>query len=453
MTSKDSDLRRDKNKAKAQLNLIMNTQSEGTRLLGLLGLGWIVTLLGILFASYVGRDFTEILSFKVDDEWCPSNIAIIGQHCFGDFGHPFNRGGLPHVYLKDNLVAVNSPLVMLMFEFIRLFDYRIGLWLFLLIGTASVMTPVWWATKTWPMMAKFITLFLVGFGSLGFISAFDRANPVIFFPGLILWFVVANENDRREQAILAIAIMSAMKFWGPLFMICLIMDRRWRDMIRCTIITSALVVLPLLYFPGRMITKMKITLNGITSEEYANIFQPYVISIGGLIRRVSCGLTTGTTCNTVTANWGIFGKSSFATAVAIGVSVWAAVQYFRNPKTTVMKYIPIIVLGAIALPTAQTYNTILFIPAACLILKWHSPFSTICDSMNPKILVPAVLSGITPIPIWYFGDSVLSSTNGTGPVFRIAYWLIPIMWVCLLFETIWRTRRRRLSPAVETPVS
>lgn len=453
MTLSNADSRQEKQKSQKQLITYINTQSEGARLLGLLGLGWIITLFGVLIAGYVGRDFTEILSFKVADGWCPPDVTVIGKHCFGDFGHPFNRGGFPQVYLKENLVAVNSPLVMLMFEVIRSFDYRLGLWLFLLTGTASVMTPVWWATKTWPTMAKFITFFLVGFGSLGFISVFDRANPVIFFPGLILWFIVSNEKGKRGQVILAVAIMSAMKFWGPLFMICFLLDRRWRDMVKCTITTCAFFVLPLLYFPGQMLTKIKITMNGITSEEYANAFQPYVISIGGLIRRVSCGFTTGTTCNTVTANWGVLGKSSFATAIAMGITIWAALQYFKGQKTSVMKYIPLISLGAIALPTAQTYNSILFIPAACLILKWHSPFNINSETVPSKLLVPAVVSGISPIPIWYFGDSIISSTNGSGPVFRLAYWIIPIMWACLVFETVWLARRLRLSPVTETLVS
>lgn len=423
--------------------MFFNSQSEAARLLGLSGLGWIITLFGILYGGYLGRHFTEILSFNMADGWCPPNVSVIGQHCFGDFGHPFARGGQPQVYLKDNLATLNSPLTMFIFEFIRTFNYRIGLVLFLLIGTVSVMSPVWWATKSWPTMVRYITYFLIGFGSLGFITVFDRANPVIFFPGLILWFVIAMENDKRTQVILAIAIMSALKFWGPLFVICLIMDRRWRDVIKCALITLGLIILPLIYFPGRLITNAQITLNGITSQNYANFFQPYVISISGLIRRVSCGLSSGTTCYTVEANWGIFGKSLFTTTIALGLVIWAAFQFKSNQKTSVMKYVPTIVLGAIALPTAQMYNSILLIPVACLILKWHSPFDETTQSNLPKFLVPAVLSGIIPFPIWFFGNSILSSSNGDGPIFRISYWIIPIMWICLIFETIWRSHQSR----------
>lgn len=423
--------------------MFFNSQSEAARLLGLSGLGWIITLFGILYGGYLGLHFTEILSFDMADGWCPPNVSVIGQHCFGDFGHPFARGGQPQVYLKDNSVTLNSPLTMFIFEFIRTFNYRIGLVLFLLIGTVSVMSPVWWATKSWPTMVRYITYFLIGFGSLGFITVFDRANPVIFFPGLILWFVIAMENDKRTQVILAIAIMSALKFWGPLFVICLIMDRRWRDVIKCALITLGLIILPLIYFPGRLITNAQMTLNGITSQNYANLFQPYVISISGLIRRVSCGLSSGTTCYTFEANWGIFGKSLFTTTIALGLVIWAAFQFKSNQKTSVMKYAPTIVLGAIALPTAQMYNSILLIPVACLILKWHSPFDETTQSNIPKFLVPAVLSGIIPFPIWFFGNSILSSSNGGGPIFRISYWIIPIMWICLIFETIWRSHQSR----------
>ncbi len=447
MTSSNLWLKRNKNLDNT--TLIFNSQSEGARLLGLSSLGWIVTLFGIIVAGYLGRHFTEVIVFNVADGWCPPNITTIGQHCFGDFGHPFARGGQPQVYLKDNLVAVNSPLTMFLFEFIRLFDYRIALFVFLLIGTLSVLSPVWWATKSWPMMPKFTSYFLIGFGSLGFISAFDRANPTIFFPGLILWFVLAMENEKRTQVIFAIAIMSALKFWGPLFAISLIVDRRWRDVIKTAVLTLALYVLPLLYFPGRFLTKAQITLNGITSQNYGNIFQPYVISIGGLIRRLSCGYSEGTTCHTVSAQWGIFGTSLFTVTIALGITAWAAIQFRINPKTSVMKYLPVMVLGAIALPTAQVYNSVLFVPAASLILKWHSPFDLSKQNGTPKLLVPALLSGIVPLPIWFFGDSILSSANEwAGPVFRISYWIIPIMWTCLIFETILRSNQFRRLPII-----
>ena len=423
--------------------VFFNSQSEASRLLGLSGFGWTITLFGILCGSYLGRNFTEILSFKVADGWCPQNTSAIGQHCFGDFGHPYLKGGLSNVYVKDNLAALNSPLTMLIFELIRAFNYQNALALFLLIGTISVISPVWWATKSWPAMVRYIAYFLIGFGSLGFITVFDRANPIIFFPGLILWFVIAKENDKRTQVILAIAIMSALKYWAPLFVLCLIVDRHWRDVIKCAAISLGLYILPLIYFPGNLLSNIQITLNGITSQYYANQFQPYVISISGLIRRVFCGLSSGSTCNTMTTNWGIFGNSLFTTTIALSVAMWAAIQYKRSQKTHVMKYVPIIVLGVIALPTAQMYNSVLLIPAASLILKWHSPFDQNCQIKIPKFLVPAILSGIVPLPIWFFGDSILSSNDGSGPVFRIAYWIIPIMWVCLIFETIWRSQRSR----------
>jgi hypothetical protein len=418
-----------------------NSQSAAARLLGLSNLSWIFILVVIVAAGYMGRHFTEIISFRIDDGWCPPDVTAVGKHCFGDFGHPFARGGQTQVYVKDNLVAVNSPLVMLLFEFLRLFDYRVALTVFLIIGTLSVMSPIWWATRFWPSNAKYMSYFLIGFGSLGFLTVLDRANPLILFPGLILWFVIAMENEKRNQVILAIAIMSAIKFWAPFFAIGLLMDRRWRDLIKCGLLTLALYVLPLFFFPGKTLLKIQITLDGITSQTYANVFQPYVISISGLIRRISCAISSGGTCNTVTANWGIFGTSFFTTLIALSVAGWAAFQFTHHQKSSVMKYIPLIALGAIALPTAQNYNSVLFVPAASLVLKWHSPFERAEQETTPKLLIPALFVGIAPLPIWFWGDSILSSTNGSGPLFRISDWLIPIVWSCLILETVWLTHK------------
>jgi hypothetical protein len=420
-----------------------DSDSPAFRLLSLSSLGWIVVLLGMMCASYLGRHFTEVLSFSVADGWCPTNVSVIGQHCFGDFGHPFLKGGELQVYVKDNLVAVNSPLVMLAFEFIRIFDYRIALAIFLITGTLSVMSPIWWATRSWPSNTKIFAYFLIGFGSFGFITVLDRANPIMFFPGLILWFLIAMENDKRNQVIWIVALMSALKFWGPFFAIGIIMNKRWRDLFKCGALTLMLYIFPLLYFPGTLLNKIHITLNGVTSQYYANLFQPYVISISGLIRRISCAINSETTCNTLTNNWGIFGKSFFTPLVALSIAGWAASQFARNPKSSVMKYLPLIALGAIALPTAQMYNSILFIPAAALVLKWHSPFDDDGQTSVPKFLIPALLSGIVPLPIWFFGESLLSSTNGAGSVFRISYWLIPIVWSCLIAETSWITYKSK----------
>ena len=153
MTSSNLWFKRNKNIDDTTIKF--NSQSEGARLLGLSSLGWIVTLFGIIVAGYLGRHFTEVIVFNVADGWCPSNVTAIGQHCFGDFGHPFARGGQPQVYLKDNLVAVNSPLTMLLFEIIRIFDYRIALFIFLLFGTVSALSPVWWATKSFAFGKNF----------------------------------------------------------------------------------------------------------------------------------------------------------------------------------------------------------------------------------------------------------------------------------------------------------
>ena len=155
-----------------------------------------------------------------------------------------------------------------------------------------------------------------------------------------------------------------------------------------------------------------------------------------MARRVVCAIRDHGTCNTLITNWGLEASSLFTGAIAVMLFLWAAWNFRRHPATSVMRYAPTIALGAIALATAQSYNAALFIVIAALILRWHGPHGCREIDRLPRTLIPALWAGMLPLAIYYTGNSVFSSTNGSGPVFRLSYWLIPLTWCAVVIETL-----------------
>lgn len=399
--------------------------------------GWLVVLASILISGYFGHHFTESLSFRIDDGWCPDNRPVLGAHCFGDFGHPFFRGGEENVYVEGNVVAVNSPLVLLFFEALRNLPFVLALSLFLLLGTAASIGPCFWAIRKLPKSRWPSVLLLCGFGTFGFVTAFDRANPVLFLPIIALGVILQVERQRWTGAAILIAVGSALKFWFPVFLIPLIVKRKFGAALLSVILAAALHLVPLAYFPGKYETKLRISLKEIFSDRNNNFFQPYVISINGLVKRAACVLREHTTCNTLVTNWGIESTTLVAGGIAVLLFVWALWCFARFGYRNVLGYAPMLSLGAIALPTAQGYNSLLFLVTASLAIRWGSEMTDANWKSMPISLTVALWVGLLPIAVYTVGDSILSSTNGSGPVLRVQYWLIPITWLWVIGQTIY----------------
>lgn len=425
------------------------SSSASDRLLASLVWCWIVVLLSIVVSSYFAKHFTDAISFRIDDGWCPPEKVALGLHCFGDFGHPYLRGGYPVVYSEGNSVILNSPFVLAVFEILNLLPYELALWIFLAFASFAMALPILWAVWNERGDRRALAVFVCGVGTLGFIATIDRANPVAFIPLIALGSVVMIDQEKWFRAAIIVAVGSAIKFWFPMMLIPFIVRRKYKELFLSVSLIGIFHLLPLLAFPGNYLTNLRLSLKAVFSSDLHNGFQPYAISVVSLIRRIACAWRDGGTCFTTSTNWGFEASPIFGACIALALIAWAAICFHRYPPKTVMRYAPLLSLGVLALPTAQTYNSVLFISVTALIFKWER-----IDGSESKLwsLSLVLCSALPPYALFYVGDSVFSSTNSSypGPMFRLHYFLIPVASAVWILHTTITTRNRKARITAES---
>jgi hypothetical protein len=402
-------------------------------LIKLLSSGWSLSLFSFLVAGYYGIALSEALSFNVIDGWCQNSFQDgIGLHCFGDFGHPFYKGGYSEVYQYGNIVAVNSPSVMLMFEILGLLPYRIALAAFLSIGVFSCTWPVYIAAKQTDSRQTSLLIFLIVFGSFGFISAFDRANPILFMPGLVYWMMSAISKDNWRGATVAVIALASIKFWAPVFLICWIASRRYRYFLHAIVGIAGSYLIPMSLFPGKYFDNLRVMFSSILDQNTIKNFQPFAISLSSLIRRIFCAAFSRDTCQTHAFDWGFLASPVFGISIALLLSVVAFFAFTTFAQSPFLAFTPVTALTFLAVPTAQSYNLIIMIPLAALVIRDQGRTSR--SMPNPvsialyRVVIGAIALTTSPLAFFYFGDSVFSSSNSGPPVFRLVYWLAPATW-------------------------
>jgi hypothetical protein len=81
--------------------------------------------IGVLYTSYVGVIYSEIISFIVIDGWCDPKTQGIGAHCFGDFYAPITISSMSNPW-SDPLNLAYTPISFSYFNLIAS-DYLVSL--------------------------------------------------------------------------------------------------------------------------------------------------------------------------------------------------------------------------------------------------------------------------------------------------------------------------------------
>lgn len=400
-------------------------------------MGWIAVLAFLIFYGYFNIPFTDALVFRIQDGWCVNSFRDgIGYHCFGDFGHPLQKGGFPSIYVPENIVSVNSPSIMAMFSLLTLTPYRVSLILYLGLGVVSCAAPFVNVIRGVSSHLRPILCFFGLFGTTGFIAAFDRANPIIFMPGLLwaLYNSITSENWRKSSFL--IILLSAIKFWAPIFVVSLLVRKKYRASLVVGVGVLSVYTLPMVLFDGGFRQNIQNMFGRIFTSNTNALFQPYSVSLTSLIRRLQCMFTEKSTCLTVDHDWGWTNSIVFNLACALSIVLAGIfiVKMFVNKS--LIEFTALTAIPILAIPTAQVYNLVLIVPLVALLFRSHSGDQTRLMSKfshNPvfSISIGLAASGI-PLPIAYFGDSLFSSSNGEPPVFRLNYWSTPVIWTSLL---------------------
>ena len=392
---------------------------------------WVFVVAGILIHGYMGRTWSAVQSFQINDSWCDLKSEGIGQHCFGDFGLPYYRGMKDMVYESDNFAATNTPLTALFFEILRLMSYNAGLLVYVFLLLACIAIPFLVPKSSEPILSRFQMLAFCGILTTGAISALDRGNHVVFFIPLLYFFVIAIDEGRWNRAALLLLLISLLKFWGIIFIIALIARRKWLHSLIVSFATPTITLLLLWAFPGSLPNNLRNMLAMVTNRDYSNSIAVYSISLVGLFRRIACAISSDGVCNTRSLSTSLLSFTFFSVGILIFLMILAIVVMRAKDVPTHLWVAMLVSLGFLGVPDAPVYNLSLTVAIVAIIAKTNVGFAE-WRIANSTLLLALLVSN-TPITFFSNSGSRFSSTNGySPPIFRSDYWLVPIMWIVFI---------------------
>lgn len=414
----------------------------------------------IIYQGYRGWTWTEALVFRTDDGWCQLHIESIGNHCFGDFGTAYNRGGFADIYVPNNILVTGTPLTLSLFELLRLLPYRLSVGLYILAGLSLIIYVCRDALQgLQPLVQVSVTVFC-GLLSYGTLTAVDRGNHVMFLVAPA-YFLLASEKPRSQlsQAVL-LGILIGLKFWGIVFVIPLLAWRRYGVVVKGLIIGAITYLIPIYFFTGDYFTKWNLMLSKNSSREMAAITAPYNLSVNGLVQRTVCVVRSQTWCNTNDPSTHFRFQSAIPILVAVFfmVLLFFTVKFFLAYRDLTTSFA--LAMPFIAIPDAAPYNTVFAVPAMAAFLKHYRTANREASTTNLDCQLPtqdppsrgtyvmfslALVVTLLPIPLYFVTTNMFASSNGqSSPVFRIQYWVVPLVWLGVSLSLIREMIRRRV---------
>jgi hypothetical protein len=392
---------------------------------------WVLVVAGILIHGYMGRTWSAVQSFQINDSWCDLKSEGIGQHCFGDFGLPYYRGMKDMVYEYDNLAATNTPLTALFFEILRLMSYNAALLVYVFLFLACIAIPFLVSKSSESILSRFQMLAFCGILTTGAISALDRGNHVVLLIPLLYFFVIAIDEGRWNRAALILLLISLLKFWGIIFIIALIARKKWLHSLIVSFATPTITLLLLWAFPGSLPNNLRNMLAMVTNRDYSNSIAGYSISIVGFLRRIACAISSADVCNTKSFSSSFLSSTFFSFCILILLVILVLVLMRVKNVPTHLWAAMLVGLGFLGVPDAPVYNLSLTVVVIAIIAKTNVGF-TEWKLANSSLFLALLVSN-TPITLYSNSVSRFSSTSGdTSPIFRSDYWLIPFVWILFI---------------------
>jgi|GEM_PF-6732322 len=394
-----------------------------------------LVVVGVLVLGYLGKTWTETISFKVDDGWCKTGFEGIGRHCFGDFGLAYNRGYQESVYLPQNYAATNTPVTALIFELLRLLPYDLALILYLSGAVIALAYPIFAETRGFPVEVRSLIILAISICGAGSISAIDRGNHVAYLVPLLYLYLIAIEQKKWNRATLLLVGLASLKFWGIIFIISLLLNRRIWESIKAVCLTTVISLTALITFPGSLDGKLRIMFAMVSSKDYSNSIAGYALSFFGLARRTGCLLSTQTWCNTksyVGTFWTSTAALSLITAGALFVLV---VLHCVGFKHRIIATLLTSTIGIVLVPDAPRYNSVFVIVLVSLVFYFHRNHADVEPAWTFRDIVPWVLGitvAVTLMPLTLGTNSLTRFSTGTGEgplIARLDFWLVPLLFV------------------------
>lgn len=399
---------------------------------------WILVIMSLFWTSYRNIPWSSALSFQVNDGWCNLGNEGIGEHCFGDFGLPYNNGYLKAEYAEIHPASMNTPLIVLLFKLLMLSPYNLGLFLISLLYLLGVLSIFIHATKNLLKTQRVFFSVFHGLLTIGTLVSIDRSNWVILIAPLSYWAYISWEQGKEKKTLVLLALAGAIKFWGILLVLPLLLEKRFRLAFKTLIFTLVLYLLPLFAVSSSPLTSLKNMFFSITDRNYANLLTHYTTSIFGLLKKIDRGV-----CKVVescTQNGYLISdiRSSTILALLVGfiLVLLSSAVYLNYHKVPELKYLPIISLAFLFVPEAGGYNLVMISTTSGLFIYWVSrekilpnQKATIATTYleNARLRTAQVIAFSLPpiaLPGQLFTPYLVEH--------RLHLLYVPVLWLCLL---------------------
>lgn len=378
---------------------------------------WLLSLFSFLFAGYRGVVFSEAVSGALRDGHCVTSIGEgFGQHCFGDVGFPFFSGA-SNPYDPSHLVAAETPLVLLIFEILRLLPYNLALVVHLTALVVPVVLVTRDASKRLPKFARLAVHFAGGIATIGFLHSFDRGNRTAWMLVTIYLVLKSSHQQNWRKVVLFGVLGSLIKWWGPLLFIPLIGARRVRMAFWGVAVSglSHLGFMSLLPY-GTLAERLSRHLEVIFDAGYANFISHNSVSTPAMVGRVACWIDSSTVC-------GLEGQLPMASIPAgrigqlliIAVLVLATlIALWRSRSQDPVALSLTGTLTFLAVPEAQAYNLVGASAVALFLFWWFTsrtsdsevkgPLPNLYKSVTIRLFIGALVLSTVPLPWFSFRD-------------------------------------------------
>lgn len=397
-------------------------------------------MVSIVIHHYLGRNWLESLVFRVSDGWCDHVRDGIGTHCFGDFGLGYFQGdfnrSFPIDYVPENFITTNTPLTIVIFQFFGWFGYDTALAVYSSLVLLSIAYPLVHASRHLDVVHRSLIVVFGGILAHGTLATLDRGNHIGLLITPAYLFILSLSQERERASVGWLIVLSTLKFWGGLFFLPLLVNKRLRAVIVAGSLTCAGYLLPLAMLDGAFPEAFRTMLKVNSSNKIAVITAPYNISGNGLVQRIICAARRAHWCNT-TEPANQYALKGLVSIVVLGLLILLLILILIGFREfPIIRYGSLLAIPQFVIPDAALYSTVFSTcMLAYLVHRSHeSPLELkALAEKHPHVLrcLQLVLLGtLAPVAFSITTLSWLGSSNGTAnPEFKIQYWMNPILWL------------------------
>jgi hypothetical protein len=319
-------------------------------------------------AFYFQAPVSEIISFRVEDGWCPRINSGLGIHCFSDYYSPVAALSLENPWSGPGYAY--TPLgaqQFVPFEFFgRVFNNpKVGLLSYLMVGAVCVLTPLYWAGRG---KKSFTPMHAIIFGVLGtpLLSALDRGSVVMFTTPVLLYYALSVLRGNWSKATYAIVLLSVVKPQYLTLLLPLIMYRQWRELIRGLRYSIGISVVGFILFTNDPITVFRQWLSfAVTYNEQSQYFFPYNVSVTETFAEILNFIAPVLSQFSLDSH----NFSALATVIILGALLILPLVLFGNMTDRFSSVVVSMVLGSLLVPTSNFYYQNFVVVIIALILK------------------------------------------------------------------------------------